>query len=330
MRIAVLTREHDPLSLIRYRDSVIRELLPLGVVIIPFGETDPIPAKCDLVWEPGVSGNRQPSRNLKFLHKPLVITIHGAAPYVVKWHEYFSDPFDAIRVRRANRLALHEWSLFRGEISAVIAVSRFGANEVAHVYSIPSEIVTPIYHGVDSAIFFPRKSQDQGERYLLHVSAYQPVKNLDRLLDAYEQLPRAIRPKLIIVSPGFKKNPDVTGLSIIDHALTSLELAKLYSNALCFIFPSLRESFGLPILEAMACGCPVITSFDTACAEVAGDAALLVNPRSTGDIAQAMSRLINEPDLRIQLSQKGLARASKFTWAETARLHMAIFRSVLC
>jgi len=156
------------------------------------------------------------------------------------------------------------------------------------------------------------------------------LKNLNRLIDAYAQLPVATRPKLIVVAPGFvNKKPLVSGISIIQRPLASSELAKLYSNALAFIFPSLRESFGLPIVEAMACGCPVITSFDTACAEVAGNAALLVNPRSIGNISHAMSRLINEPDLRTEMSQQGLARASQFSWSETARLHMAVFMKAI-
>jgi glycosyltransferase involved in cell wall biosynthesis len=329
IKIAVVFREHDSLSLVRYRNSVMQELQYLGVFFIPFAETAHIPAQCDLVWEPGIAGNRVPARQLWSHHKPVVLTIHGAAPFAVKWNEYFSDIFEAVRVRRANRAALLEWPWFRNKISAVIAVSKFGANEVSRVYDLPPEIITPIYHGVDSAIFFPRQVQTQTKAFFLHVSAYQPVKNLGRLIDAYNQLPVATRPELIIVAPGFKSISHIAGLRVIDRPLASGELGKLYNKALGFVFPSLRESFGLPIIEAMACGCPVITSFDTACAEVAGDAALLVNPRATDDIARAMYRLINEPDLRDQLSKKGLTRASQFTWAETARLHLSVFGSVL-
>lgn len=329
MRIAVLLREYDALSLIRYRDSVMEELPSLGATIIPFGDNDPVPRKCDLVWDPGIAGNRKPPKNLQSIDRPLVTTIHGAAPYTVKWHEYFSDPHEAAKVRRENRTTLLEWDVFKVRISAVIAVSRFGAMEVAQVYKMSPNLITPIYHGAAPRVFFMNKSPSPPKPFFLHVSSYQPVKNLLRLIDAYTHFPISTRPELVIVSPGFKKANSVTGLTIIGQPLSAAELAKLYNNALGFIFPSLRESFGIPIVEAMACGCPVITSFDSACAEIAGDAALLINPRSTNDIAQAMSRLINEPDLRDQLSQKGLARSGLFTWAESARAHVTVFRSVL-
>lgn len=331
MRIAVLIRKHDGLSLVRYRESVMRELQFLGGTLMLFSENEPIPPECDLVWDPGMGRNRLPLPGFRNLERPVIVTLHGSATFTMKWREVYSDLFEAIRDKWANVAAMREWACFRNKVAAVIAVSRYGAREASLVYKIPSDRITPIYHGVDRSVFFPEENlPDKTESYLLHVSAYQPKKNVDRLLDAYGQLPVATRPKLIVVSPGFRKKPKITGLSIIDRSLTSSELANLYNNALGFIFPSLHETFGLPIAEAMACGCPVITSFDTACAEVAGDAALLVNPRSTEDIAQAMARLINEPELRIKLRQKGLARASQFTWAQTAHLHMMVFRSVLC
>lgn len=331
IKIAVLIREHDGLSLIRYRENVVRELQLLEATFLPFSENEPIPPECDVVWDPGMGRNRLPLPAFRNLELPVVVTLHGSATFTLKWREVYSDFFEAIRDKWANVAAMREWVWFRNKVAAIIAVSRYGAREASLVYNISPDLITPIHHGVDRTVFFPEKNLlDQAEPYFLHVSAYQPKKNVERLIDAYEQLPVDTRPRLTVVSPGFKKKPQVSGLSVIDRSLASSELAKHYNNALGFIFPSLHETFGLPIIEAMACGCPVITSFDTACAEVAGDAALLVNPRSAGDIAQAMSRLNNEPDLRNQLSQKGLARASQFTWAETARLHMAVFRSVLC
>lgn len=94
------------------------------------------------------------------------------------------------------------------------------------------------------------------------------------------------------------------------------------------MFPSLRESFGMPILEAMACGCPVITSNISACPEVAGDAALLVDPYSVDDIAGAMKRLIEDEPLRQSLRQKGLSRSRQFTWRKSARDHLKVFEKI--
>ncbi|TCV79105.1 glycosyltransferase family 4 protein [Sulfurirhabdus autotrophica] len=331
MRIAILIREQDGISLLRYREGVMRELQVQGATFLPFKENEPIPLECDVVWDPGMGRNRLPLSAFKNIQRPIVVTLHGSATFTMKWREVYSGLFEALRDKWANVAAMREWTWFRNKVTAIVAVSRYGAIEASRVYNIPSDFVTPIYHGVDHLMFFPEKNlSGQTNPYFLHVSAYQPLKNVDRLIEAYEQLPEATRPNLIVISPGFvQKKTKIAGLSIIDHPLSSQELAKFYNDALGFIFPSLRESFGLPIIEAMACGCPVITSFDTACAEVAGDAALLVNPRSASDITQAMSRLINEPDLRTQLREKGLAKARQFTWAETARLHMTVFRSVL-
>jgi len=328
MRIAILIRMPEGLSLIRYRENLMRELLIEGVSILPFYEHEEIPPQCDMVWDPGMGRNRHPLPNLKKLNRPVVITLHGSATFTMKWHEVYTDWQEAIRDKWANVGAMKEWAWFKNKVDAVIAVSQYGAREASQVYDIPSRRITPIYHGVDHTMFFPEENtSDHIEPYLLHVSVYQPVKNLTRLVQAYAQLPIATRPKLVIVSPGFNINHRVTGLTIVAHPLNSTELAKLYNQALGFIFPSLRESFGLPIIEAMACGCPVITSFDTACAEIAGNAALLVNPRSVCEIKQAMSRLINEPELRAELRQKGIMRASLFTWAKTARLHLDVFRT---
>ena len=96
-------------------------------------------------------------------------------------------------------------------------------------------------------------------------------------------------------------------------------------NAFAFVFPSLHESFGLPILEAMACGVPVITSNVTACPEIAGDAAILINPRSVEDISNAMIKIAENKNLRKQLIEKGLERASEFGWEESAKKHLEVF-----
>ena len=119
------------------------------------------------------------------------------------------------------------------------------------------------------------------------------------------------------------------GVRIIRKGLTHKELARWYRGALGFIFPSIHETFGLPILEAMACGCPVITSNITGIPELTGDAALTVNPRSVEEITSAIRRLVEDRLLRRRLRAKGLARARLFTWQKSAREHLDVFESAL-
>jgi len=107
------------------------------------------------------------------------------------------------------------------------------------------------------------------------------------------------------------------------------DLACLYSGCLALVFPSLYEGFGIPVLEAMACGAPVITSNTTALPEAAGDAALLVDPEDTAAIAAAMRRVLDAPDLRAALRARGFAHARQFTWARTARATVVAYQAAL-
>lgn len=334
MKLGVFTRKHDAYSLLGCRDNIVRKLTSLGVKVIHFTQADSIPDDCDLVWEPSLAGNRAPHPIFKGCDRPLVATVHGAAPFSMKWKEFFSGLFKALKGRKTNRTTLSEWTWFREKVSAVITVSTFAAQEITHVFALPQNRIYPIYHGVDHRVFKENGTKLINEKaYFLHVSQYQPKKNLKRVFASYAKLPENSRPDLVAVLPNYnryhKKVPNIKGLNLILDGLSPKELAKFYRGALGFIFPSLHESFGLPILEAMSCGCPVITSNVSACSEIAGDTALLVNPRSIGDIAQAMSQLINNESLRLLLRQKGLARAQQFTWRNSAQRHFEVFTKVL-
>jgi glycosyltransferase involved in cell wall biosynthesis len=115
---------------------------------------------------------------------------------------------------------------------------------------------------------------------------------------------------------------------LLTDYVSEADLPALYSGALCFVYPSYFEGFGLPPLEAMQCGTPVIVGNRTSLPEVVGDAGLLVNPFDEGEITEAMARLIDNPDLRGELRFKGLERAAKFSWQETARRTLDVYRQV--
>jgi alpha-1,3-rhamnosyl/mannosyltransferase len=107
------------------------------------------------------------------------------------------------------------------------------------------------------------------------------------------------------------------------------DLPTLYSGAVAFVFPSEYEGFGLPVLEAMACGTPVACSSTSSLAEVAGDAALLFDPTDVADIADALTHLLHEPGLRADLRERGLRRAAQFSWERTARDTLAVYRQTV-
>ena len=157
----------------------------------------------------------------------------------------------------------------------------------------------------------------------------QPLKNIDRLLVAYQKIPVEVRHDLVLIIPGYKKSVSISGVRVIYEKQSAEALANWYRGAIGFVFPSLRESFGLPILEAMACGCPVMTSDNSACKEIAGDAAILVNPRDEKMIISAMLQLANDAKFRDELRSKGLKRAKQFTWHRSAMEHLKEFHRAI-
>jgi glycosyltransferase involved in cell wall biosynthesis len=174
--------------------------------------------------------------------------------------------------------------------------------------------------------------------YILAVGSIQPRKNLARLVEAFAGLRRKRSqdklPRLVIVgkqawlyeetlraveASGVRADVTFTGYA------PETDLPALYSGALCFVYPSYFEGFGLPPLEAMRCGAPVVAGDRTSLPEVVGDAGLLVNPFDVEEISAALARLIDDQQLRATLSARGLARAAQFDWRETARLTLEVY-----
>jgi glycosyltransferase involved in cell wall biosynthesis len=171
------------------------------------------------------------------------------------------------------------------------------------------------------------------DRYALFVGTLEPRKNLERVLQAWQAVPEA--PPLAIVNsaPGWKNSAIFQGISTtlqdrVRHVgkVPGKDLPELYSGAEFFTYPSLYEGFGLPVIEAMACGCPVITSSVSSLPEVAGNAALLVDPNSVEEIAEGIRELSTNPGSRSELRGKGLIQAGKFSWKKSAAEYARIFR----
>jgi glycosyltransferase involved in cell wall biosynthesis len=212
----------------------------------------------------------------------------------------------------------------------VIAVSAFTAGHVEALLGVERSRIRVVHHGINPP---PRTPGVFRKKVILNVGAIQRRKNIVRLVDAFEQTPADW--KLVLAgSGGFqaaeiqaridtsprRADIDVTGY------VTSDRLEELYASAAIFAFPSLDEGFGLPVLEAMARGVPVITSNRSAMPEVAGDAALLVNPDDTDALAHALNSVIENP---ADWAARGLSRASKFSWSKAARETHAVYHSLL-
>jgi glycosyltransferase involved in cell wall biosynthesis len=165
--------------------------------------------------------------------------------------------------------------------------------------------------------------------YLLHVGSLQPRKNLTRLLEAFDQIKNTAGPLTLVLAGqrGWEyhrfveriRQMGLSGRVILPGYVPDEDLAALYSGALVYVFPSLHEGFGFPVLEAMACGAPVVCANTSSLPELVGDAALTVAPSDVYGLSEALLRLLNDRSLRQDLIKRGFERAAMFTWEACAR-----------
>jgi len=271
-----------------------------------------------------------PAHVLPLIHPlPSVVTVHDLG------YRHFPDahPF-------MQRLYL-DWSTRFSARAAthIIADSQATQSDLIRFYNLRAEKITVIYPGRDEALkpVDPapvRAKYNLPEDYLLHVGTLQPRKNLIRLIEAFIFQPSAF--SLVLAGrPGWLSAPILARaheyaptVRLLDY-VPDEDLAGLYSGARAFVFPSLYEGFGFPVLEAMACGTPVICSNTSSLPELVGDAALLVDPTDTMALAAAIIRVLSEPDLRAALVKKGFEQVKKFSWDKAARETLAVLEKVI-
>jgi len=231
--------------------------------------------------------------------------------------------------------------------SAVIVPSEFTADRIFKNIKIAREKIHIIHQGVDTH-FFSRRSLEStrailkkyglvpGE-FLLYVGNMKPHKNIERLVSAYSLARRnGLRVKLVLAGKikGLKKIVDIKKLTSNDGviyigAIPFSELPYFYSGARAFVFISLYEGFGLPPLEAMACGCPVLVSNAASLPEVVGDAAMLTNPEDDGEIAEKLQKICVDIRIRKNLIAKSRQRIKLFSWTKTAEMTYKIYKNIL-
>ena len=285
--------------------------------------------------------NQHFGRYGNFLKIPYIITVYdiiryldleGSQPYI--HHPNHRDKFylslDYKGIKKAAR---------------IIASSQSTKRDLTHYLGIPDERISVVYLGVDHTTFRPPPQASEGEHpYILFVGSEHPRKNLPTLLRAFKRLKEQSRFKnLKLVKVGKAGGPEADFRGKTMEVINSLKLHKeviftepiseedlrtCYCGAECFVLPSLYEGFGLPPLEAMACGCPVITSDSSSLPEVVGEGAIKISPHDVEGLARALEEILTNSQLRKGLIKKGIEQAANFSWEETTNKTLEVYKEV--
>jgi len=259
-----------------------------------------------------------------------VITVHDL---IYEIHpEWVNNKF-----LRANREAIKNADL-------IIADSKNTKEDLLRFYNLNEEKIQVVYLGVDRKVFRPiedakmtKQKYSLPDRFILGVGPFEPRRNIVGLLKAYKKIKEKISFDYKVVLVGnetdeIKKEIQELGLTkdvIFTGYVPQNDLVAIYSLATIFVHPSFYEGFGLQILEAMSCGCPVITSNISSLPEVAGKAGLLVNPHNIEEISEAIYKLISDSNLRDRLVKEGFLQVEEFSWQKTAEKTLEIYKSLL-
>jgi glycosyltransferase involved in cell wall biosynthesis len=274
--------------------------------------------------------------NVSLFHAPhYVVSPLTRCPYVVTIHDCIHLRFPQYLPNRlAPAYARAMMRLAARRAQRILTVSNASKQDILHYLDVPADKVEVIYNALDARLATPPNEEDikrVRERFLLtspfilYAGNIKPHKNIDRLIEAYSILRRrgVSGVKLLIIGDEISKYPNLRRLvhrfQLHPHVrflgfVPEETLAALYRLASVFVFPSLYEGFGLPPLEAMAAGAPVITSNVSSLPEVVGDAALLIDPMDAGALADAMARVLGDARLAAELIRRGRERVKAFSW----------------
>lgn len=272
------------------------------------------------------------------MSRPYVLTVHDASLFL---HSQHHPKARLLTVR----LIL---PLIARRADAIVTMSNNAKRDLVKALRLSPEKIEVIYEAAPRSFhrepdpeyqLAVRKKYGLPDRYLLYVGTLEPRKNLSRLLRAFWRLrQQGFRHQLILAGPnGWHMNGifaeierlELQGSTRMLGYVPVADLPGLYSLASVFVFPSLYEGFGLPPLEAMACGVPVLTSNNSSLAEICGDAAHLINPLDEAEIAAGLRALLEDPDWRTELGRRGRRRSREFSWSEAAAQTMALYERVL-
>jgi len=296
--------------------------------------------RCDLVHIPRLFSM---PRNLPC---PYVMTVHDVLEHMYSTHDGSG---------LARSLHFHLTRHVLQAAGRILAVSQFTKNEIEKLFGIPSRHIRVVYNAIDERFLRGHASEADrqllAERYLvtypflLYAGRISPHKNLVRIIEAFSALKTELEKeskypdlKLIIIGDELSKNPDLRR-TVIRSAVQNdvrfmgfvpIEMLRVfYDAAKVFVFPSLYEGFGLPPLEAMAHGTPVVTSNTSSLPEVVGNAAVLVNPENVFEIMRALHRVLLDQAVRDRIRQRGYEQVKKFSWDASAQQILEVYREVV-
>ena len=307
-----------------------------------------------LWWEQVALKRACASERVDLLHSPYFASpLYPNVPTVVTVHDVIPMVLPAYGSALHSRLYMKLVAAAARRAKAIITVSATSKKDIVGALGVSPDRIHVVYNAVDRG-FHPvgddraldavRDSHGIRGDFLLYFGGFDQRKNVERVIRAYHLAAGSFaRPCQLVIAGamdlvGHPLYPDPRPLIgelgleeqvVVTGRISEEDKPLLYSAATAFVFPSLYEGFGLPVLEAMACGTPVITSNVSALPEVAGDAALLVDPTSVEAIAGAMVRVMNEPGLREELRAKGLQRTRQFDWEASAARTLDIYRQAL-
>lgn len=280
----------------------------------------------DLYWQP----NFVPNLGIKA--KKIVTSVHDFSFILHK--EYHPK----------ERIDFLEKYFYKNIIKSdvIITGSEFSKKEILERLDFEDKDIYVIYHGIDHDLF---KVYDDlnidfelPKKFIFSVGSIEPRKNLLGLLKAYNLLSNDIKKEYKLVLAGFKGWENEEIMNIINKNkeniiylgfISDIELAKTYNLASCFVFPSFYEGFGLPVLESMACGTPVICSNSSSLPEVGGDAVVYCDSYNINDIREKIELVLSNENLQKEMIFKGLEQAKLFSWEKSAEKHIQVFQKVL-
>jgi len=271
-------------------------------------------------------------------NRPIVVLIHDMTPFILpdhfqRLHGIYQRTYFKLAVKRAKK---------------IITVSKNSKKDICEILNVPTSKVTVAYPAANFSSCVEKEFSEPDpfqkfnidKPFILYVGAIHPRKNVDRLIKSFVKLKKQKKMlhQLVIAGPTrWMQNGIIESIENskfqreIKHigAISDQEIKLLYVRCSVFVYPSLYEGFGLPVLEAMSLGAPVVTSNTSSLPEVAGDAAELVDPKSEDEIAEAIWKIIDNPDYAKILRQKGLDNARKFSWAEHGRKVLSVIESAV-